>query len=143
MNEDMVRQWIHKADNDLKAGKDEFLTKEPATDTICFHMQQCSEKYLKSYLVYCGKEIPRTHNLALIAQLCIEEDSSFNELLEKEIDILTDYAVITRYPDEFYMPTIEETQNAIVMAELVKGFVAMRLKNDDSPPYLTHAHTAL
>lgn len=24
----------------------------PPTDTICFHAQQCAEKYLKAYLVY-------------------------------------------------------------------------------------------
>lgn len=47
-NHESVANWIKKADNDLKIGKDELGTKEPATDGICFHMQQCSEKYLKA-----------------------------------------------------------------------------------------------
>jgi len=50
MNEETVKLWCIKADNDLKAGKDEFATERPATDTVCFHMQQCAEKYLKAFL---------------------------------------------------------------------------------------------
>ena len=50
--QDVVKNWILKANNDLKTGKDEMETDEPATDTICFHMQQCVEKYLKGYLSF-------------------------------------------------------------------------------------------
>ncbi len=48
MNEGTVRQWIRRAENDLKIGKDEMNTENPATDAVCFHMQQCAEKYLKA-----------------------------------------------------------------------------------------------
>jgi len=34
MNEDAVTKWIFKAENDLKTGKDELVTKEPATATV-------------------------------------------------------------------------------------------------------------
>ncbi len=44
MNEKTVELWRIKADNDLKAGKDELAAENPATDTVCFHMQQCVEK---------------------------------------------------------------------------------------------------
>ncbi len=37
MNQETVRQWFVKADNDLKTGKDELKTENPATDTVCFH----------------------------------------------------------------------------------------------------------
>ncbi len=43
MNEDAVRIWILRAENDLKTGQDELVTPEPATDTVCFHMQQCCD----------------------------------------------------------------------------------------------------
>jgi len=36
----MIKDWILKAESDLKIGKDEIQTKDPATDAICFHMQQ-------------------------------------------------------------------------------------------------------
>lgn len=60
MNEDTVKNWIIKAENDLKIGKDEMATEKPATDGVCFHMQQCVEKYLKAYLIYYGKEFRKT-----------------------------------------------------------------------------------
>ena len=44
MNEKTVRAWIAKAESDWKTGRDEMATENPATDTICFHMQQCAEK---------------------------------------------------------------------------------------------------
>ncbi len=50
MNEELVNRYIMKADNDLKTAKDELETDKPATDTVCFHTQQCVEKYLKAYL---------------------------------------------------------------------------------------------
>ncbi len=56
MNEDVVKKWMHKANNDLKIGKDEQATIEPVADMICFHMQQCVEKYLKAFLIFHGKE---------------------------------------------------------------------------------------
>ncbi len=48
MNEESVREWIKKAEQDLKIGKGEYNTNEPATDLICFPKQQGVEKYLKA-----------------------------------------------------------------------------------------------
>jgi HEPN domain-containing protein len=47
MNKDSVKKWIARAESDLKIGKDEINFNDPATDAICFHMQQCIEKFLK------------------------------------------------------------------------------------------------
>jgi HEPN domain-containing protein len=44
MNEEAVILWIRRAESDLKIGRDELVTEDPATDAICFHMQQCAEK---------------------------------------------------------------------------------------------------
>ncbi len=62
MSEEAVSVWIRRAKSDLKIGKDELATKDPATDAICFHMQQCCEKYLEVH----GEEVLRTHDLALL-----------------------------------------------------------------------------
>ena len=49
-----VRQWLHKADHDLRSAVllmsgDE----EPLLDTAVYHCQQAAEKVLKAYL-YCA-----------------------------------------------------------------------------------------
>ncbi|MSU80013.1 MAG: HEPN domain-containing protein [Gemmataceae bacterium] len=46
----VAREWIIKADNDLKnAAHTLKLGEEGPTDTVCFHCQQCVEKYLKAF----------------------------------------------------------------------------------------------
>lgn len=54
----VVRQWVEKAENDLKNATHTLkLGRDCPTDTVCFHAQQCVEKYLKALLVWEGKDI--------------------------------------------------------------------------------------
>ncbi len=39
------------------------LAEESPTDTVCFHAQQCVEKYLKAVLVSEAIDFPKTHDL--------------------------------------------------------------------------------
>jgi len=123
--------WFKKAQNDLKTGKDEFKTENPATDTICFHMQQAVEKYLKGYLIYHEQEAEKTHNISRILENCISIDSSFSELIDAGIEILTPYGTVIRYPDDFYMPDMEETEEAIQLAETVVSFIKKKIENSE------------
>jgi len=128
MNKETVKNWITKAEGDLKIGKDEMLTESPATDAVCFHMQQCIEKYLKVYLIFNEKEIRKTHDLAELIANCTEIDESFNTLLKPDIVKFTDYAVEIRYGEEFYFPTLDETNEAIEICEKVREFIINKLK---------------
>lgn len=130
MNEDAVRSWLKKAESDLKIGTDEIETVNPATDAVCFHAQQCCEKYLKAFLVFHGEEIPRTHNLAAIVDRCMKIDAGFEGLIELGVDKLTDYAVNVRYAEEFYEPSLDETRKALMVAEVVKEFTLQKLRED-------------
>lgn len=118
-----VRDWILKAESDLKVAKDELATEEPATDAICFHSEQCAEKYLKAYLIFYRQEIPRTHNVAELIYRCAEVNVQFKILLNTDIPLLTSYAVVMRYPGEELFPPIKEAQEAVKLAEKVKTFV--------------------
>lgn len=64
-----------------------------------------------------------------LINLCSTIDESFkNEL--SAADILTDYAVEIRYPDEWYEPTLEEAKEAYEMALNIKLFVLEKLKKE-------------
>ena len=130
MNEELANRYIIKADNDLKTAKDEIITDNPATDAVCFHAQQCVEKYLKAYLVFNGKDILKplkNHNIEVLLIACKEIDNSFNYLIEINAHELTDYAIEIRYPDDFYLPSVEESNQAIETAEKVKEFILNKL----------------
>jgi HEPN domain-containing protein len=128
MNTETIKKWILKAENDLKIAKDEMLTENPATDAICFHAQQCVEKYLKAYLISKDKETSKTHDILFLIKQCLLIDNEFNYLLELNADSLTSYAVEIRYPDEFYFPSLEEAKEAIEICEKVKQFVINKFK---------------
>jgi HEPN domain-containing protein len=128
MNRETIKKWILKAENDLKIAKDEILTENPATDAICFHAQQCVEKYLKAYLISKDKETSKTHDILFLIKQCLLIDNEFNYLLELNADSLTSYAVEIRYPDDFYFPSLEEAKEAIEICEKVKQFVINKFK---------------
>ncbi len=56
-------EWIKKAEDDLRVAQHEMEYDQPSYDAICFHSQQCAEKYLKGFLTEYSVEFPRTHML--------------------------------------------------------------------------------
>ena len=119
-----------KAESDLKVAKDQLNTEEPATDAVCFHSEQCAEKYLKAYLICYRREIPRTHNIAELIFRCAEVNAQFKALLDTDIPLLTSYAVVMRYPGEELFPPVEEAREAVKLAERVKAFVLESLAKE-------------
>ena len=129
MNEDAVRKWIEKAEHDMEIAVKDSNTANPVTDMVCFHMQQCAEKYLKAFLVFHGVEYPRTHRLAALVNLCSKIDPDFASLIDLGVDRLSAYATGLRYAEDFYMPTLEEMREAIDIAQKTRVFVLGKLKD--------------
>jgi HEPN domain-containing protein len=123
----LIQNWLLKAENDLKIGQDEMQTAEPTTDMVCYHMQQCVEKYVKAYLVQHQVPFRQTHDIAELIEQCKGIDASFDSLYKYQADSLTIYGVEIRYPDDFYMPTREETESSIQIALAVREFVLAKL----------------
>ena len=72
MNE-IVNEWIVKAEADFHTASRERAVEEwPNYDAVCFHAQQCVEKYMKAILI--AKEVtpPRTHDLVELHRLITE-----------------------------------------------------------------------
>ena len=88
------------------------------TDTVCFHAQQCVEKYAKALLVLNGIDFPWTHNLSeLIARLPVHARPN---LTPEEQERLTDYATVTRYPGDYEPIPLAETRRAVRIARRVR-----------------------
>lgn len=74
-------EWVAKAEGDfLTAGRELRARKAPNYDAVCFHAQQCAEKYLKAVLQDNKKNIPKIHNLIELMLLCEEIDSYYRNL---------------------------------------------------------------
>ena len=46
----ITQEWIAKAEEDYLVATRELKADPPALDAVCFHAQQCIEKYMKAYI---------------------------------------------------------------------------------------------
>ncbi len=70
--QELTLSWFKKGNNDLKTAQHCLLLENPPTDTICFHAQQCAEKYLKGFLSFYQIYFPKTHDIEVLVKLCSE-----------------------------------------------------------------------
>lgn len=93
-------------------------------DAVCFHAQQCAEKYLKAILQENGKRIPKIHFLLELLALILDFDGSY-EFLKADLEVLEDYAVRFRYPGD--LAEKDQAQAAYAAAGAVRSFTRERL----------------
>ena len=117
-----VRLWIEKAENDLiNAEHTLTLKKKCPFDTVCFHAQQCAEKYLKGLLVFQSIDFPKTHDLLLLLKL-VPELPDF-DLNPADLLLLNRYSVEARYPGDWEEIFREEAEEALLKAKKVRETV--------------------
>jgi HEPN domain-containing protein len=115
----VVREWVSKAENDLKTAVHTLEMEDDCpTDTVCFHAQQCVEKYLKASLVLEGIDFPKTHDIRKVAALLpprVRVPLSVEEQLQ-----LTNYATVMRYPGDYFPISTAEAKRAVRIARRVR-----------------------
>ena len=116
--------WVTRAEEDFALAQSAFRRKKPMVYGIVFHAQQCAEKYLKALLVSLGQPFPRTHDLAALSDLCLQ-NGIVVPVDQDALERLAAYAVQVRYPGED--PTLEEAQEALRAAQTVRRFVRKSL----------------
>jgi HEPN domain-containing protein len=111
----VLREWLVKAENDLTAAIQIIkMGKAAPMDTICFHAQQCIEKYIKAILVHRAIPVPRTHNIQVLMRLV--PPAARPGLTEDEQTQVTNYAVVTRYPDAGLEISLADARKALAIA---------------------------
>ncbi|MGA2956223.1 MAG: HEPN domain-containing protein [Thermodesulfobacteriota bacterium] len=108
--------WLRHAWSDLELARTRRNSKILLED-LCFHAQQATEKALKAVLIFRSVPFLRTHNIRTLIDL-LPEDLNLPEEARRA-PILTDYAVLTRYPGDLEPVTEEEYQEAVRIAETV------------------------
>jgi HEPN domain-containing protein len=100
MQGERFQDWVKKAGGDFRtAVRESKVTKQPNYDGVCYHSQQCAEKYLKAFRVFAGKPYKRIHALIPLLEDCIETDSTF-EFIRDQCDDITGIDLF-RYPGDF------------------------------------------
>ena len=119
-----VLGWIRKADADLAAARILAHADPPLPDQTGFLCQQAAEKYLKAFLLAIGQEPPRIHDVEVLVEMCASADPEFERLLP-EVEGLTEFAVLFRYPEE-WSANVTASQT-LPRAETVRAFIYDKL----------------
>ncbi len=125
-NSGTLRQWIEKAEHDIRNAEHTLtLKKNCPFDTVCFHAQQCAEKYLKALLVYRSIDFPKTHDIRLLMQR-VPDDVKLDLFIEEVIP-LNRYTIEARYPGDWEPFDREEAETAVSIARKVRKAVRASL----------------
>jgi len=115
----ILREWVQVAEEDIRNAEHTLTLQEGCPlRTVCFHAQQCAEKYLKALLTLRSVPFPKTHDLAELLHL-FPPGLQLNLPLE-DVDRLTDYAMETRYPSFQGVPSRDEAEQAVETARRVR-----------------------
>ena len=120
-----VDMWLKRAKSSLIHSSDD---KKDGLfyEELCFDCQQSAEKSLKALIVDLGLVVHRTHSFReLFKELKkrIQLPDWSEEILE-----LGQYAVMTRYPDDYREITEKEYDRAVEIAERVYNWVNEQIR---------------
>lgn len=121
----LTLEWIEKAEDDYTTVKLLQQSTASSNDIICFHAQQCIEKYLKSWLQEANIPVPRTHKLEDLLELVIPTIPAW-ESWKTDLSTLSNHAVDFRYPGK--SATNKNAEHAVIICNVVRDAVREILK---------------
>ena len=121
----LTTEWIQKADEDFAAA-----VQLQIPSVVCFHCQQCAEKYLKARLCEAGLEFPKTHDLLNLLKLVLPAEPLW-ESARSSLHRLNAYATDYRYPGD--TATSEEARRAVTHCVSFRLLARQGFGLDDAP----------
>ena len=116
---EVAGRWVRKAENDYSnAANTVQMGTDCPFDTICFHAQQCAEKYLKALLIMHLVHFPKIHDLEELAKL-LPEGLDIGADID-QLRILSNSGVAGRYPDTGEEPGRPEAEKALSIAVKIR-----------------------
>ena len=121
----LTLEWIQKAEADYDAIELHQQAASPNFDFICFHTQQCIEKYLKAWLQEANIRFSKTHDLESLLDLIVPTITAWNAW-RADFPTISDHAVDFRYPGK--SATAENAQRAVQVCDKVRQAIRSELK---------------
>jgi HEPN domain-containing protein len=128
----LVREWLTIAQHDLASAQKLACDPDAYFDTALFHCQQAAEKAVKAFLVFHDQPFEKTHDIDRLINLALPIQPGFSSLFD-EAELLTQYAVSLRYPDENVEPDREEFNRALAAVNKIFNAVLALLPGEVNP----------
>ena len=127
-----LTEWVTKAEADWATARREFRVRRRTNfDAVCFHAQQCVEKYFKARLILAGITFPRTHDLVALLAL-VQKVEPLWQPWKDPLAKLTYYAVAVRYPGESTERT--DAAEALKFTKIIRAEIRWSLGLAAKPP---------
>jgi HEPN domain-containing protein len=125
---ELVRDWLTRAEHDLRSARALASLADPLLDTAIYHCQQAAEKSMKAWLQSRDDPFPKTHDIELLVKQAAKLNPGFSQF-EKAASVLTPYVSAFRYPggSDEPMPTRGEFDEALQHAQAIYDFVMKQL----------------
>jgi HEPN domain-containing protein len=123
---DEVAAWLSRAEHDLRAAAVDLAAQPPLLADAAFHCQQAVEKALKAFLTVHEHPFGRTHDIGILALMCLEHEPALEEALRPAAP-LTEYSWRFRYPGDLLEPDREEVEDALAVARTVHEKVSEQI----------------
>ena len=121
----ITSEWVEKAEGDFATAQRELdAADHPNYDAVCFHAQQCIEKYLKAFLQEADISFRKTHDLSELLNSALSVDSAL-ELLRADLNSLSAFAIEYRYPGE--SANVDEAREALERCQSVRRVLRQAL----------------
>ncbi len=129
MNQEILA-WVSKAEEDWRTMcRESVVTDGPSLNAICFHAQQCVEKYFKARLRLDEVPFSKTHDLLILYQNVILIEPQWS-MLYSGLGDLSSYAVALRYPGLDATPG--QADAAVEFCNTVRNLVRRSLSLPDN-----------
>ena len=130
---EMTKQWIMRADDDLRLAELIMSDSEPVYWAAAFHAQQCAEKALKGLLTFHDVRAGKTHDISNLLKLSVSALPDLEQFKDRA-GVLTTYAVDSRYPVPHGDVSKEDAAKAIGTARSIYEFILNALPDFSKPP---------
>ncbi|HET6469495.1 MAG TPA: HEPN domain-containing protein [Geminicoccaceae bacterium] len=133
MSAEIARRWLRHVRRDLDTAWSAVRGPRAHSENAAYFIQQAGEKLIKAALVLLGKQPPRLHDLAALAEHVPDEFELKPDLLT--LSRFSSFAVEFRYPDYPSIdppPTFEEIDHWVVELEaLLQRLTALVERKED------------
>ena len=118
-------EWVENAEENYVVAQQLQQGQHPLYNLVCFHVQQCVEKYLKAWLQEADISFSRTHDLKELLELIVPSVPIW-QVWEPDFSSLSKYAITTRYPGA--SATADDAEQAVHICDEVRRAVREQLK---------------
>ena len=113
---DDPREWLNRAGSNLAIAKSNIAG--AYLEEYCYNAQQAAEKAVKAVMILRDVEFPYTHNLRRLFDVLESSGEKMSEQVRRA-EVLTEYAVVLRYPIDYKEVSEETCRDLVAIAESV------------------------